>query len=64
MVKKHLAPGGCALLASKRFYFGVGGGTYSLQTLVERDGALRYEVVQVFEDGLSNIREIVRLSWL
>lgn len=63
MVLRHLAPGGCALIASKRFYFGVGGGTYSLQSLVEADGRLAYELVQVYEDGQSNIREIIALRY-
>jgi hypothetical protein len=63
MILRHLSPGGLALVASKRFYFGVGGGTYSLQSLVEADSRLVYEVVRVFEDGQSNIREIVALRY-
>lgn len=62
MVLRHLAPGGVALIASKRFYFGVGGGTYTLQTLVQQDGKLSYEELEVYQDGLSNIREIIRLQ--
>jgi hypothetical protein len=62
MVLRHLAPGGVALVASKRFYFGVGGGTYTLQSLVQQDGTLSYDVLEVYEDGLSNIREIIRLQ--
>jgi hypothetical protein len=62
MVLRHLAPGGVALIASKRFYFGVGGGTYTLQSLVQQDGTLSYEELEVYQDGLSNIREIIRLQ--
>lgn len=63
MVMRHLAASGIALIASKRFYFGVGGGTYTLETLVQEAGLLQYDVMQVYEDGQSNIREIVRLSF-
>ena len=62
MVEKHLSPSGVALIASKRFYFGVGGGTFTLETLVKSANTLSYEVIQVFEDGCSNIREIVKLQ--
>ena len=62
MVMTHLSSTGSALIASKRFYFGVGGGTYTLQTLVEAAGILSYDVLQVYEDGHSNIREIVQLK--
>ena len=63
MVMRHLAVSGIALIASKRFYFGVGGGTYTLEMLVQEAGVLQYDVLQVYEDGQSNIREIVRLSF-
>mmetsp|Transcript_16206 Transcript_16206/g.27181 ORF Transcript_16206/g.27181 Transcript_16206/m.27181 type:complete len:282 (-) Transcript_16206:373-1218(-) len=60
-IQDHLASTGCALVASKRFYFGVGGGTFTLESLVKEAGGFSYETVVVFEDGLSNIREIVKL---
>jgi len=62
MVLKHLSNTGVALIASKRFYFGVGGGTYTLETLVQAGGVLNYHIEQVYQDGASNIREIVRLT--
>jgi len=62
MVLRHLSATGVALIASKRFYFGVGGGTYTLESLVQANGLLNYEMIQVYQDGASNIREIVRLT--
>ena len=61
-----VAQGGVALVAAKRFYFGVGGGTAAFLSLLrkQRAGAgvaLSAEVVRVFEDGASNIREILRV---
>jgi predicted nicotinamide N-methyase len=57
-----LSPNGRVLVASKRFYFGVGGSTVEFMELVKSKGIFSVEVVQVFEDGLSNIREIIQLS--
>ena len=63
LVDTHLAPDGVALFAAKRFYFGVGGSTdaFSAAVTVHAPG-LRCDVVAVYEDGGSNIREIVALS--
>ena len=63
VVQHCLAADGVALVASKRYYFGVGGGTVELMRWVERDGTMVCEVVEVLEDGHSNIREVVRLRW-
>jgi hypothetical protein len=61
MIEAHLSNTGVALIASKRFYFGVGGGTLELMELIRQCSALCCEVQQVFEDGYSNIREIISL---
>lgn len=61
MISKHLNDGGLALVASKRYYFGVGGGTEALKELVERDESLDFEVVRIIDDGKSNIREIIKV---
>ena len=63
VIQHTLAADGVALVASKRYYFGVGGGTVELMRRVERDGTMECEVVIVLEDGHSNIREVVRLRW-
>ena len=67
MLKVHLAPTGVALIASKKYYFGVGGGTLELQTLVEEvgkgegGGGLQCTVVFTVADGKSNVREIIEV---
>ena len=62
MIESHLSDNGVALIASKRFYFGVGGGTLVLTELIrQRGGVLSCELLEVFEDGHSNIREIIML---
>lgn len=62
-VQRHLArPHGRALLAGKRYYFGTGG---SVAELVAKAGALGFQarVVDSVEDGKSNIRDVVELTW-
>jgi SAM-dependent methyltransferase len=76
-VERFLSPQGVALLANKRYYFGLGGGTLELQNLLELrrqaqvqgSGAeserqhLILELVGSSEDGQSNIRDLLRLQW-
>ena len=59
MIQMHLAPAGVALLATKRFYFGVGGGTADTAALVATDSNLSMEVAVSYNDGVSNIRDII-----
>lgn len=57
----HLAPEGLAFVATKRYYFGTGGGSRALvESLPE---GLQADRVWVADDGASNIRDIYRLSW-
>jgi hypothetical protein len=60
----HLSPEGQAFVASKKYYFGVGGGTTDFIHRVNSGGQLFAEVVETFSDGKSNIREILRLRHL
>ena len=46
-------------ITSCRYYFGVGGGTEEFMRLVEGSSTLQCDVVKIFEDGVSNIREII-----
>jgi len=76
-VERFLSPQGVAILANKRYYFGLGGGTLELQNLLELrrqaqvqgPGAeseqqhLILELVGSSEDGQSNIRDLLRLQW-
>jgi SAM-dependent methyltransferase len=57
-----LAPRGRVLLAAKRFYFGVGGGARGFCELVAARGVLRVTPLAAFEDGSSNIRDLVELT--
>jgi hypothetical protein len=62
MIETHLAPNGVALIASKKYYFGVGGGTFDLENLaLSTKSTLDFSVVMSFEDGQSNIREVIKL---
>ncbi|KAK9845625.1 hypothetical protein WJX84_006091 [Apatococcus fuscideae] len=56
-------PHGEAYLASKKFYFGVGGGTAAFRKLVRRQGIFECKTVANVDDGKSNKREILRLSF-
>jgi hypothetical protein len=62
MLDKHLADDGVALIATKRFYFGVGGGTFELERMVKESQTLSLQVVKSFEDGQSNIRDILSVT--
>ena len=75
----HLTPiSGVAYFATKRYYFGVGGGTESLQKVISASASasasagtctytdgrtLKCTVVRSIEDGNSNIRDIVQVRW-
>ena len=54
-----LTPNGRAIIAAKRFYFGVGGGVSSFVALVNQLGKAKVQVVASFEDGGSNIRDVL-----
>lgn len=62
MIENHLEENGIALVASKRYYFGVGGGTDELRKLISSN--ISFQVLATFEDGSSNIREIIQLQRL
>lgn len=64
-MQAHLQPDGVALIASKKYYFGVGGGTYELENLAKRSkSTLRYTLIKSYDDGQSNIREVIKLERL
>jgi SAM-dependent methyltransferase len=63
LIQRLLKPSGVALIASKKYYFGVGGGTYDLEVLCRgASSGLDYELVARFEDTHSNVREVIRLT--
>mmetsp|Transcript_1195 Transcript_1195/g.2883 ORF Transcript_1195/g.2883 Transcript_1195/m.2883 type:complete len:298 (+) Transcript_1195:109-1002(+) len=51
-----------ALLAAKRFYFGVGGGTDTFALYCQQRGTLLCERVHAVSDGNSNVRDILKVS--
>ena len=52
-----------ALFATKRYYFGVGGGTEQFKRYIEENTSQLFcEVIQSFEDGKSNTRDILKIS--
>lgn len=61
VIRRHLARLGKALVSTKRFYFGLGGGTSSLIKAAAACG-LSCRVVWSIEDGVSNIRDILELK--
>jgi hypothetical protein len=64
MLQNHLNEGGTALIATKRYYFGVGGGSATLEGLLADNPncGLICSVVKMYEDGSSNIREILKVQ--
>ena len=56
-------PNGEAFVAAKAHYFGIGGGTEPFKGLVQGHGRFDVETVAVHDDGCSNCREILRLSF-
>lgn len=63
MVLRHLAPGGQALVASKRFYFGTGGSTQHFRGAAAASGRLVCTDLVVVDTGKGNIREVLRVTW-
>jgi hypothetical protein len=54
-------PGIC-FICSKKFYFGVGGGTSQFIDYVSTKGDFEVKVVKEFNDGMSTIRQIIELK--
>ena len=61
MIRRYLAPRGKALLAQKRYYFGVGGGTKQVRKLLPPLG-LHVTQCEEISDGLSNMREVLTVE--
>lgn len=67
LLRRHLRPGtGVAYVATKRYYFGVGGGMDPFRNFAsdESNGATRMtiETVRVHDSGTSNIREVLKVQ--
>lgn len=62
MLNKHLDKNGLALIATKKYYFGVRGGSMELEQLIKNNDQLTYQIVSIIEDKQSNIREIIQIT--
>ncbi len=67
LLSKHLKPGtGVAFISSKRYYFGVGGGTKCLCESLrkENEHEFQIDVLEVYDNGAGNIRELLLVKSL
>ena len=62
-IARTLSATGEAVVATKRYYFGCGGGVAALENEIGRIDRLCCEVVWSAEDGRSNVRDILRVFW-
>ncbi len=62
-IRNILHINGSALIAAKRYYFGVGGSTAEFIRQVNQYGDMKCAPVRIYQDGSSNIREIVLVQW-
>ena len=56
-------PKAMALIAAKRYYFGLDGSVNTFLTLVQQDKTLISQIVYTFDDGKSNIRDIIQITF-
>jgi SAM-dependent methyltransferase len=61
IIKTRLKNPGICFIASKKFYYGVGGGTNQFIDYVNQQGDFNVTVAKEINDGISNIRQILEL---
>jgi hypothetical protein len=65
-VINHLRCNGVAYIATKRYYFGVGGGSDAFRegivTNVTGEGEFHVDTIEVYDNGCGNIRELLRVQ--
>jgi SAM-dependent methyltransferase len=64
ILKQKLNKPGICFICSKKFYFGVGGGTSQFINFVEQKGDFSVRVVKEYNDGVSNIRQVIEIKYL
>ena len=59
-----LTSNGKAIIATKRYYFGCGGGTLEFMELISKKyfQSLQAEIKNTAEDGASNIRDVILVT--
>ena len=63
LIKNYLNKGGEAYFASKRFYFGVGGGSSEFKQFIIDRNEFKISQVKQIKDGINNIRVILKITW-
>ena len=63
LIKNNLNKDGEAYFASKRFYFGVGGGSSEFRQYITDRNEFQIEPVKTIKDGINNIRVILKIKW-
>jgi len=61
--KACMRRGGTLWVAAKSHYFGVGGGLAAFKAQVAADGVFGVDVAWSFDDGASNMREVLALTF-
>ena len=67
LLSRHLKPGtGIAYISTKRYYFGVGGGTRFLCDALQKSTTHKFhiETLEVYDNGNGNIRELLLVKSL
>jgi len=63
IIQKSLSKDGIALIAAKRYYYGVGGGVDTFLDFVDENKIFQYEIVKNIDAGISNIRNIILMKF-
>jgi len=67
LLSRHLKPGkGIAYISTKRYYFGVGGGTKCFCDALNKQKAHKFhvETLKIYDNGAGNIRELLLVKSL
>ena len=63
LLKNYLDKNGVAYFASKRFYFGVGGSSSEFKQFVIDKNEFEISQIKEINDGITNIRVILKITW-
>ena len=63
LIKNNLNKDGEAYFSSKRFYFGVGGGSSEFRQYITERNEFEISQVKTIKDGINNIRVILKITW-
>ena len=63
ILKNYLDKEGIAYVATKKYYFGVGGSSSEFIYFIKEKGEFEVNKLTKINDGLSNIRVILEIKW-